>query len=158
MAPCMMHVDTVSTPTALCLLQKLPPASSCPQCCTNAIVSQVGSVPLQSMAGCGGNLMALLGPHILPVPNKGSASLPLPAQDNVTVPSCWLQKGKWSQGRSWCSLRQHTVPQDSQEATGTDGRVVPSAPPWPGPPEPRAAGPVPVLQWEEASEWLAEQI
>lgn len=95
MAPCMMHVDTVSTSTALCLLQKLPPASSCPQCCTNAIVSQVGSVPLQSMAGCGGNLMALLGPHVLPVPNKGSASLPLPAQDNVTVPSCWLQKGKW---------------------------------------------------------------
>lgn len=145
-------------PTSAHRLPKLPPASSCPQCCTNAIVSQVGSVPLQSMAGCGGNLMAPLGPHILPVPNKGSASLPLPAQDNVTVPSCWLQKGKWSQGRSWCSLRQHTVPQDSQEATGTDGRVVPSAPPWPGPPEPRAAGPVPVLQWEEASEWLAEQI
>ncbi|XP_040543149.1 kinesin-like protein KIF12 isoform X4 [Gallus gallus] len=114
-------------PTSAHRLPKLPPASSCPQCCTNAIVSQ------------------------------GSASLPLPAQDNVTVPSCWLQKGK-SQGRSWCSLRQHTVPQDSQEATGTDGRVVPSAPPWPGPPEPRAAGPVPVLQWEEASEWLAEQI
>lgn len=42
-----------------------------------------------------------------------------------------------SQGRSWCSLRQHTAPRDSQEATGTDGRVVPSAPPWPGPPEPR---------------------
>lgn len=94
MTPCMTHGDTVPTPTALCLLQKLPPASSCPQCCTNATVSQVGSIPLQREAGCGGNPMALLGSHILPVPNKGSASLPLPAQDDGTMPSCWLQKGK----------------------------------------------------------------
>ncbi|XP_072209721.1 kinesin-like protein KIF12 [Excalfactoria chinensis] len=145
-------------PTSAHRLPKLPPTSSSPQCCTNTIVSQVGSVPLQKVAGCGGNLMALPGPHVLPVPNKGSASLPLPAQDNGTVPSCWLQKGNWSQGRSWSSLQQHTVPRDSQEAAGTDGRVIPSAPPWPGPPEPRGAEAIPVLQWEEASEWLAEQI
>ncbi|XP_019477422.1 kinesin-like protein KIF12 isoform X1 [Meleagris gallopavo] len=115
-------------PTSTHRLPKLPPASSCPQCCTNAIVSQ------------------------------GSASLPLPAQDDGTVPSCWLQKGKRNQSRSWSSLRQHAVPQDSQETAGTEGRVVPSAPPWPGPPEPRAAGAIPVLQWEETSEWLEELI
>ncbi|XP_042686202.1 kinesin-like protein KIF12 [Centrocercus urophasianus] len=115
-------------PTSAHRLPKLPPASSCPQCCTNATVSQ------------------------------GSASLPLPAQDDGTMPSCWPQKGKRSQGRSWSSLRQHAVPRDSQEAAGTEGRVVPSAPPWPGPPEPRAAGAIPVLQWEEALEWLEELI
>ncbi|XP_052545163.1 kinesin-like protein KIF12 isoform X2 [Tympanuchus pallidicinctus] len=142
-------------PSSAHRLPKLPPASSCPQCCTNATVSQVGSVPLQRVAGCGGNPMALLGSHILPVPNKGSASLPLPAQDDGTMPSCWPQKGKRSQGRSWSSLRQ---PRDGQEAAGTEGRVVPSAPPWPGPPEPRAAGAIPVLQWEEALEWLEELI
>ncbi|XP_052545165.1 kinesin-like protein KIF12 isoform X4 [Tympanuchus pallidicinctus] len=112
-------------PSSAHRLPKLPPASSCPQCCTNATVSQ------------------------------GSASLPLPAQDDGTMPSCWPQKGKRSQGRSWSSLRQ---PRDGQEAAGTEGRVVPSAPPWPGPPEPRAAGAIPVLQWEEALEWLEELI
>ncbi|XP_021271067.1 kinesin-like protein KIF12 isoform X2 [Numida meleagris] len=156
MSPSMMQGDTVQTPTAL--LQKLPSASSCPQRHADAIASQVGSIPLRGVAGGGGSLTALLGPHMLPVPNKGSASLPLPAQDDGTVPSCWPQKGKRSQGRSWSSLRRHAVPRDSQEAAGTEGRVVPSAPPWPGSPEPRASGAIPLLQWEETLEWLVEQI
>ncbi|XP_065587955.1 kinesin-like protein KIF12 [Cyrtonyx montezumae] len=127
------HPNTM--PASAHWLPKLPPASSCPRCCTDGVVSQVS-----------------------PVPKKGSASLPLPSQDDGTMPSCWPQKGKRSQGRSWSSLRRQALPRDSQEAAGTEGRVIPSAPPWPGPPEPRAAGAIPVLQWEEASEWLAEQI
>ncbi|XP_021271072.1 kinesin-like protein KIF12 isoform X7 [Numida meleagris] len=115
-------------PTSAHRLPKLPSASSCPQRHADAIASQ------------------------------GSASLPLPAQDDGTVPSCWPQKGKRSQGRSWSSLRRHAVPRDSQEAAGTEGRVVPSAPPWPGSPEPRASGAIPLLQWEETLEWLVEQI
>ncbi|XP_050765110.1 LOW QUALITY PROTEIN: kinesin-like protein KIF12 [Gymnogyps californianus] len=144
------------TPASGPRLPKLPPASGrpgcpgCPQCCpgpADAIVSQV-----------------LPGPPVpQPVPPEGSASILPPSQEDVALPSSHQllghpqpQQGKRSRGRSRSSSQWHPLP---RELPGpTEGRVIPSAPPWPGLPEPRAAGTVPLLQWEEAPDWLAEQI
>ncbi|KAF4791099.1 Kinesin-like protein KIF12 [Turdus rufiventris] len=66
-----------------------------------------------------------------------------------------------SHGRSRSLSQQHLLHRElpgPERIPSPEGRVIPSAPPWPGPPEPRAAGTVPLLQWEEALDWLAEQI
>nr|XP_047923899.1 LOW QUALITY PROTEIN: kinesin-like protein KIF12 [Anser cygnoides] len=138
-----------ATPASGHQLPKLPPASGCPQCCPglpDAIVSQV-------LPG-------------LPVPQPVPLGIPLPGQEDAALPGSRPHQGKRSQGRSRSSSRRHPVPRDSREPPGPERwpsperRVVPSAPPWPGPglSEPGAAGAVPLPQWEEAPGWLAEQI
>ncbi|XP_066835972.1 kinesin-like protein KIF12 isoform X3 [Anser cygnoides] len=138
-----------ATPASGHQLPKLPPASGCPQCCPSlpdAIVPQV-------LPG-------------LPVPQPVPLGIPLPGQEDAALPGSRPHQGKRSQGRSRSSSRRHPAPRDSREPPGPERwpsperRVVPSAPPWPGPvlPEPGAAGAVPLPQWEEAPGWLAEQI
>ncbi|XP_068765595.1 kinesin-like protein KIF12 isoform X2 [Struthio camelus] len=145
-------------------LLKLPPASGCPccpgcpQCCpepASAVMSQVLPGP----------------PTLQPAPAAGSTSI-LPLSQEDAAPLCSRQlpghpqppqaKRSWSRTRS--SSQWHLLPRDRRDQRGPEcrtspeGKVVPSAPPWPELPEPRAAGAVPVLQWEEAPDWLAEQI
>ncbi|XP_040388918.1 kinesin-like protein KIF12 isoform X2 [Cygnus olor] len=138
-----------ATPASGHQLPKLPPASGCPQCCPglpDAIVPQV-------LPG-------------LPMPQPVPLGIPLPSQEDAALPGSRPHQGKRSQGRSRSSSRRHPVPRDSREPPGPERwpsperRVVPSAPPWPGPGllEPGAAGAVPLPQWEEAPGWLAEQI
>ncbi|XP_050570775.1 LOW QUALITY PROTEIN: kinesin-like protein KIF12 [Cygnus atratus] len=137
-----------ATPASGHQLPKLPPASGCPQCCPSlpdAIVPQV-------LPG-------------LPMPQPVPLGIPLPGQEDAALPGSRPHQGK-RQGRSRSSSRRHPVPRDSREPPGPERwpsperRVVPSAPPWPGPGllEPGAAGAVPLPQWEEAPGWLAEQI
>ncbi|XP_074701766.1 kinesin-like protein KIF12 isoform X5 [Strix aluco] len=142
-------------------LLKLPPTSGrpgcpgCPHCCpglADAIMSQVLPGP----------------PTLQPVPPEGSTSILPPSQEDVALPSFHQLPGhpqphqeKRSRGRSRCSSQQHPVRQElpgPKRCPSPEGKVIPSAPPWPGLPEPRAAGTVPLLQWEEALDWLAEQI
>ncbi|XP_071430998.1 LOW QUALITY PROTEIN: kinesin-like protein KIF12 [Pithys albifrons albifrons] len=141
-------------------LPKLPPAPShpgctgCPQYCpgaANTTMSQVLPVP----------------PVPQPVPIEGGAGvLPLREEDTALPGSHQLHRhlqplqGKRSRGRSRSLSQQHPLPRELPHEHGTspEGRVIPSAPPWPGLPEPRAAGTAPLLQWEEALDWLAEQI
>ncbi|XP_035198739.1 LOW QUALITY PROTEIN: kinesin-like protein KIF12 [Oxyura jamaicensis] len=154
-------------------LPKLPPASGCPQCCPglpNAIVPQVHFVSLpRGQAGRSGTLTAPLGPQALPglpVPQPVPVGIPLPGQEDTALPGSRPHQGKRSRGRSRSSSRRHLVPRARREPPGLERwpsperKVVPSAPPWPGPGllEPEAAGAVPVPQWEEALAWLAEQI
>ncbi|XP_075373877.1 LOW QUALITY PROTEIN: kinesin-like protein KIF12 [Mycteria americana] len=139
---------------------KLPPASGrpgCPQCCpalADAIMSQ-----------------ALPGPSVSqPVPAEGSAGILPPGQEDVALPGSHQlpghprpQQGKRgaSRGRSKSLSQRHPLPRElpgPECCPSPEGRVIPSAPPWPGLPEPRAAGTVPLLQWEEAPDWLADQI
>ncbi|KAM6242416.1 kinesin-like protein KIF12 [Porphyrio hochstetteri] len=153
------------TPTSAPQLPKLPPTFGhpsclgCPQWCpgpADAFVSQALPMP----------------PMPEPVPTEGSTGV-LPPDQDVALPSCRQlpgppqpQQGKRrSSGRSRSSSRRHPLPRDSRELPGAEHwpspegqRVIPSAPPWPGLAEPRAAGAIPLLQWEEAPDWLAEQI
>ncbi|XP_066835971.1 kinesin-like protein KIF12 isoform X2 [Anser cygnoides] len=162
-----------ATPASGHQLPKLPPASGCPQCCPSlpdAIVPQVHFVSLpRGQAGRSSTLTAPLGPQVLPglpVPQPVPLGIPLPGQEDAALPGSRPHQGKRSQGRSRSSSRRHPAPRDSREPPGPERwpsperRVVPSAPPWPGPvlPEPGAAGAVPLPQWEEAPGWLAEQI
>ncbi|XP_062448318.1 kinesin-like protein KIF12 isoform X2 [Rhea pennata] len=145
-------------------LLKPPPTSSClcyPPCLqgcpepAGAIVSQVLPGP----------------PPSQPVPAKGSASIPPPGQEDAALPRSRQlpehpqpNQAKRSQGRSKSSSQRHLLRRKSrnqhcpERRTSPEEKVIPSAPPWPGLPEPRAAGAVPVPQWEEALDWLAEQI
>ncbi|XP_053941164.1 kinesin-like protein KIF12 isoform X2 [Cuculus canorus] len=145
-------------------LPKLPPTSGrsgcagCPQCCpapADAIVTQ-----------------ALPGPPTpQPVPSEGSIGILPPRQEDTAQPGSRQlpghQQGKRSrgrsrsQGRSRSSSHRHPLPQElpvPECCPSTEGRVIPSAPPWPGLLEPKGASTVPLLQWEEALDWLAEQI
>ncbi|KAM6373078.1 kinesin-like protein KIF12 [Pluvialis apricaria] len=145
-----------ATPACGPRLPKLPPASGrpgCPQCCpgpADAIVSQV-----------------LPGPPVpQPVPTEGSTTILPPAREDTALPGSRQlpghpqpHQGKRSRGRS--SSQRHPLHRElpgPERCPSPEGRVIPSAPPWPGLPEPRAAGTVPLLQWEEAPDWLAEQI
>ncbi|XP_039245182.1 kinesin-like protein KIF12 isoform X1 [Pipra filicauda] len=158
-----------TTSASIPRLPKLPPASGrsscpgCPQCCpgpADATVSQVLPVP----------------PVLQPAPPEGSAGvLPLRQEDTALPGShqlhrhpqphqgkrvCSCPHGR-SQGRSRSLSQQHPLPRElpgPERGPSPEGRVIPSAPPWPGLPETRAAGTVPLLQWEEALDWLAEQI
>ncbi|XP_075627375.1 kinesin-like protein KIF12 isoform X2 [Balearica regulorum gibbericeps] len=128
-----------ATPTSGPRLPKLPPTSGhpdclgCPQCCpgpADAIVSQ-----------------ALPGPPMpQPVPVEGSTGVVPPGQDMALPGSRHRQpqQGKRrSRGRSRSLSQRHPLPRESRELPGTErwpspkGRVIPSAPPWPGLPEPR---------------------
>ncbi|XP_074778623.1 kinesin-like protein KIF12 [Athene noctua] len=150
-----------TTPASGPRLLKLPPTSSrpgcpgCPHCCpglADAIVSQVLPGPLAPQ----------------PVPPEGGGGILPPSQEDMALPSFHQLPGhpqqhqeKWSRGRSRSSSQQHPVRRElpgPKRCPSPEGRVIPSAPPWPGLPEPRAAGTVPLLQWEEALGWLAEQI
>ncbi|CAN8197361.1 unnamed protein product [Coccothraustes coccothraustes] len=145
-----------TTPSSVPRLPKLPPASShpscprCPQCCpgpTDATMFQVQPVPTVPQ----------------PVPPEGSAG-----QEDVALPGSHhphghpqLHQRQRSRGRSRSLSQQHPLQRElpgPERVPSPEGRVIPSAPPWPGLPEPRAAGTVPLLQWEEALDWLAEQI
>ncbi|XP_074016900.1 LOW QUALITY PROTEIN: kinesin-like protein KIF12 [Numenius arquata] len=147
------------TPTSDPRLPKLPPAPGrpscpgCPQCypgLANAIVSQVLPWP----------------PVPQPFSPEGSTSILPPSQENMALPgSCQLpghpqpRQGKRSRGKS--SSQRHPLPRElpgPERCPSPEGRVIPSAPPWPGLLESRAAGTIPLLQWEEAPDWLAEQI
>ncbi|KAM6049312.1 kinesin-like protein KIF12 isoform 2-T2 [Chlamydotis macqueenii] len=149
-----------ATPASGPWLPKLPPASShpgCPQCCpgpADAIMSQTLPGP----------------PAPQPVPPEGSTSILPPGQEDTALPSSHQLPGhpqppqrKRSRGRSRSLSQRHPRrPRDlpgPERCPSPDGRVIPSAPPWPpGLPEPRAASTVPLFQWEEALDWLAEQI
>ncbi|XP_027522672.1 kinesin-like protein KIF12 isoform X2 [Corapipo altera] len=120
-----------TTSASIPRLPKLPPASSrsscpgCPQCCpgpADATVSQ-------------------------PSPREGSAGvLPLRQEDTALPDSHQLHRhpqphqGKRSQGRSRSLSQQHPLLQElpgPEHGPSPEGRVIPSAPPWPGLPEPR---------------------
>ncbi|XP_065503373.1 kinesin-like protein KIF12 [Caloenas nicobarica] len=135
----------------------LPPAShpGCPQCCprlADAIVSQTLPGP----------------PTPQPVPSKGSTGVLPPGQENAGLLGSHQlpghpqpRQGKRRRGKSRSSSQQHQLPRElpgPERGPSPEGRVIPSAPPWPGFLEPRAAGTVPLLQWEEALDWLAEHI
>ncbi|XP_027522671.1 kinesin-like protein KIF12 isoform X1 [Corapipo altera] len=129
-----------TTSASIPRLPKLPPASSrsscpgCPQCCpgpADATVSQVLPVP----------------PVPQPSPREGSAGvLPLRQEDTALPDSHQLHRhpqphqGKRSQGRSRSLSQQHPLLQElpgPEHGPSPEGRVIPSAPPWPGLPEPR---------------------
>ncbi|XP_055573132.1 kinesin-like protein KIF12 isoform X5 [Falco cherrug] len=126
-----------TTPASGSRLPKLPPASSrpgCPQCCpgpANATVSQVLPGPLVPQP-------------ILPEGNMGV--LP-PGQEDSALPGSHqllrhpqAPQGKRSRGRSRSSTQRHLLPQEvpgPERRPSPEGRVIPSAPPWPGLPEPR---------------------
>ncbi|XP_030818711.1 LOW QUALITY PROTEIN: kinesin-like protein KIF12 [Camarhynchus parvulus] len=138
-----------TTPSSVPRLPKLPPASShpsCPQCCpvpADATMFEVLPVPAVPQ----------------PVPPEGSAG-----QEDTALPGSHHSQPhqrQWSRGRSRSLSQQHPLQRElpgPERVPSAEGRVIPSAPPWPGLPEPRAAGSVPLLQWEEALDWLAEQI
>ncbi|XP_058673945.1 LOW QUALITY PROTEIN: kinesin-like protein KIF12 [Ammospiza caudacuta] len=138
-----------TTPSSVPRLPKLPPASShpsCPQCCpvpADAAMFQVLPVPAVPQ----------------PVPPEGSAG-----QEDTALPGSHdpqPHQRQRSRGRSRSLSQQHPLQRELPGPVcvpSPEGRVIPSAPPWPGLPEPRAAGTVPLLQWEEALAWLAEQI
>ncbi|XP_063198560.1 LOW QUALITY PROTEIN: kinesin-like protein KIF12 [Chroicocephalus ridibundus] len=149
------HATSASGPR----LPKLPPApgrpgcSGCPQCCpgpADAIMSQVLPGP----------------PAPQPVPPEGSTSVLPPGQEDTALPGSRQlpghpqpHQGKRSRGKS--SSRRNPLSRElpgAERCPSPEGRVIPSAPPWPGLPEPRAAGTIPLFQWEEAPDWLAEQI
>ncbi|XP_016158399.1 PREDICTED: kinesin-like protein KIF12 [Ficedula albicollis] len=153
------HRRPDTTPSSVPRLPKLPPASSCPscpQCCpgpADASMFQVLPVP----------------PMPQPVPHEGSAGLLPPGQEDTALPGSRQphrhpqphQRKCRSHGRSRSLSQQHPLQRElpgPERIPSPEGRVIPSAPPWPGLPEPRAAGTVPLLQWEEALDWLAEQI
>ncbi|XP_074969664.1 kinesin-like protein KIF12 isoform X2 [Phalacrocorax aristotelis] len=175
------------TPTSGPRLPKLPPASGrpscpgCPQCCprlADATVPQVrpwgshrgGWHSVAQQPHCSAHPQALPGPPApQPVPAEGSAGVLPPGQEDTALPGSHQlpghpqpQQGKRSQGRSMNSSQRRPLPRElpgPERCPSPEGRVIPSAPPWPGLPEPRAAaGAVPLLQWEEALDWLAEQI
>ncbi|XP_056211019.1 kinesin-like protein KIF12 isoform X4 [Falco biarmicus] len=127
-----------TTPASGSRLPKLPPASSrpgCPQCCpgpANATVSQVLPGPLVPQP-------------ILPEGNMGV--LP-PGQEDSALPGSHQllrhpqapQGKRRSRGRSRSSTQRHLLPQEvpgPERRPSPEGRVIPSAPPWPGLPEPR---------------------
>ncbi|XP_066058331.1 LOW QUALITY PROTEIN: kinesin-like protein KIF12 [Chamaea fasciata] len=148
------HRRPDTTPSSVPRLPKLLPASShpsCPQCCpgpADATMFQVLPVP----------------PVPQPVPPEGSAALLPPGQEDTALPGHGHPQPyqrKRSHGRSRSLSQQHPLQRElpgPERVPSPEGRVIPSAPPWPGSPEPRAAGTVPLLQWEEALDWLAEQI
>ncbi|XP_030328790.1 LOW QUALITY PROTEIN: kinesin-like protein KIF12 [Strigops habroptila] len=136
-------------------LPKLPPASSCPQCCPGPVDALLPQ--------------ALPGPPVLqPVPPEGSTSVLPPSQEDTALSGSHQlpgnpqpPRGKRSRGRSRSFSHRHPLPRElpgPKRCPSPEGRVIPSAPPWPGLPEPRAAGTVPLLQLEEALDWLVEQI
>ncbi|XP_041338825.1 LOW QUALITY PROTEIN: kinesin-like protein KIF12 [Pyrgilauda ruficollis] len=150
------HRRPDTTPSSVPRLPKLPPASSrpscpgCPQCCpgpADATMFQVLPVPAVPQ----------------PVPPEGSAG-----QEDTALPGSrhphghpQLHQRQRSHGRSRSLSQQPSLQRElpgPERVPSPEGRVIPSAPPWPGLPEPRAAGTVPLLQWEEALDWLAEQI
>ncbi|XP_048180655.1 LOW QUALITY PROTEIN: kinesin-like protein KIF12 [Corvus hawaiiensis] len=155
------HRRPDTTPTSVPQLPKLPPASShpscpgCPQCCprpADVTMSQV--LPVLPMPQ--------------PVPPEGSAGVLPPGQEDMALAGSHqshrhsqLHQRKRSRDRSRSLSQQHLLHRElpgPERVPSPEGRVIPSAPPWPGLPELRAAGTVPLLQWEEALDWLAEQI
>ncbi|XP_061326054.1 kinesin-like protein KIF12 isoform X3 [Pezoporus flaviventris] len=107
-------------------------------------------------------------PTLQPVaPEGGTSALP-PGQEDAALPSSHQApgnpqppQGKRSRGRSRSFSYRHPLPRElpgPERCPSPEGRVIPSAPPWPGLPEPRAAGTIPLLQLEEALDWLVEQI
>ncbi|XP_030318161.1 kinesin-like protein KIF12 isoform X2 [Calypte anna] len=156
-------VRTHKTPTCCHpLLQKLSPSSRCPNCpgCPQCWPEPADAIMSQTLPGL---------PVLQPVPHEGNATILLPGQEDMVLPGshqlpghCQPHHGKsrrW--GRSKSSSQWHPPPRELpglEHCPNPEGRVIPSAPPWPGLPEPRAAGTVPLFQWEEVPDWLAEQI
>ncbi|KAM9525745.1 kinesin-like protein KIF12 isoform 12-T12 [Guaruba guarouba] len=139
-------------------LPKLPPASShpsCPQWCPG----MAGTLVSQALPGL---------PTLQLGPAEGSTSALPPGQEDTALPGSHQPpgnpkppQGKRSRGRSRSFSYRHPLPQElpgPERCPSPEGRVIPSAPPWPGLPEPRAAGTIPLLPLEEALDWLVEQI
>ncbi|XP_038014322.1 kinesin-like protein KIF12 isoform X2 [Motacilla alba alba] len=150
------HRRPDTTPSSVPRLPKLPPASSCPSCsgCSQRCPGPADATMLQ----------VLPVPAVpQPVPPEGSAG-----QEDTALPGSRHPHGhpqphqrQRSRGRSRSLSQQHALQRElpgPERVPSPEGRVIPSAPPWPGLPEPRAASTVPLLQWEEALDWLAEQI
>ncbi|KAM9272461.1 LOW QUALITY PROTEIN: kinesin-like protein KIF12 [Morus bassanus] len=128
-----------ATPASGPWLPKLPPASGhpgCPQCCpgpADATVSQALPGPPA--------------PQPQPVPAEGSVGILPPGQEDTALPGSHQlpghpqpQQGKRSRGRSRNSSQRHPLPRElpgPERCPSPEGRVIPSAPPWPGLPEPR---------------------
>ncbi|XP_061219439.1 kinesin-like protein KIF12 [Neopsephotus bourkii] len=107
-------------------------------------------------------------PTLQPVhPEGGASALPAGLEDTA-LPSSHQAPGKpqpphgkRSRGRSRSFSYRHPLPRElpgPKRCPSPEGRVIPSAPPWPGLLEPRAADTIPLLQLEEALDWLVEQI
>ncbi|KAM9525736.1 kinesin-like protein KIF12 isoform 3-T3 [Guaruba guarouba] len=140
-------------------LPKLPPASShpsCPQWCPG----MAGTLVSQALPGL---------PTLQLGPAEGSTSALPPGQEDTALPGSHQPPGnpkppqgkRRSRGRSRSFSYRHPLPQElpgPERCPSPEGRVIPSAPPWPGLPEPRAAGTIPLLPLEEALDWLVEQI
>ncbi|XP_032934054.1 LOW QUALITY PROTEIN: kinesin-like protein KIF12 [Catharus ustulatus] len=177
------HRRPETTPSSVPRLPKLPPASSrpscpvCPQCCPGPADATTFQIQPQGSLWTGwhSHLDHSAHPQVLPVlpmpqpvPPEGSAGLLPPGQEDTALPGSRQPHGhpqphqrKRSHGRSRSLSQQHLLHRElpgPERIPSPEGRVIPSAPPWPGLPEPRAAGTVPLLQWEEALDWLAEQI
>uniref|UniRef100_A0A8C3N5E9 Kinesin-like protein n=1 Tax=Geospiza parvula TaxID=87175 RepID=A0A8C3N5E9_GEOPR len=158
--PCTHHPAMHAPPTHCCpLLQKLPPASShpsCPQCCPVPADATMFEVQPQGSLWRGGKCWT--GGH-------GSAWLPsLPAAPEAVVrDNPWASAAAQefpgvlggggmvgevlfmcphgrSRGRSRSLSQQHPLQRElpgPERVPSAEGRVIPSAPPWPGLPEPR---------------------
>ncbi|XP_051491404.1 kinesin-like protein KIF12 isoform X2 [Apus apus] len=126
-------------PPTLChpLLQKLPLTSSQPGCpgCTQGCPKLADAIMSQVLPGP---------PAPQPVPPEGNATVLLPSQDMVLSGSNQLPRhpqphqGKRSWGRGLSQW--HPLPRElpgPEHCFSPEGRVIPSAPPWPGLPEPR---------------------
>ncbi|XP_009993424.1 PREDICTED: kinesin-like protein KIF12 [Chaetura pelagica] len=155
-----LQLENLSLRQQLCLPRQLLLTSSQPGCpgCTQGCPKLADAIMSQVLPGP---------PAPQPVPPEGNATVLLPSQDAVLPGSNQLprhpqpQQGKRSQGRSRSSSQRPPLPRElpgPELCLSPEGRVIPSAPPWPGLPEPRAAGTVPLFQWEEVPDWLAEQI
>ncbi|XP_064379357.1 kinesin-like protein KIF12 isoform X2 [Dromaius novaehollandiae] len=128
-------------------LRKPPPASGCPCCpgCPQRCPEPAGAITSQVLPGP---------PRLQPVPAEGGASVLPPSQEDAALP-CSRQlpghpqprQAKRSQRRTRSSSQQHLLPRESRDQRGPErrtspeGKVIPSAPPWPGLPEPRGHQP-----------------
>ncbi|XP_033924849.1 kinesin-like protein KIF12 [Melopsittacus undulatus] len=108
-------------------------------------------------------------PTLQPVPPEGGTSALPAGQEDTALPGSHQHPGtpqppqgkRRSRGRSRSFSYRHPLPRElpgPELCPSPEGRVIPSAPPWPGLPESEAAGTVPLLQLEEALDWLVEQM
>ncbi|XP_071621710.1 kinesin-like protein KIF12 isoform X3 [Heliangelus exortis] len=122
------------------LLQKLPPSSRRPNCpgCPQCWPGPADATMSQTLPGP---------PVLQPVPHEGNATILLPGQEDMVLPGSHQlpghrqpHQGKRSWGRSKSSSQWHPLPRELpglEHCPNPEGRVVPSAPPWPGLPQPR---------------------
>ncbi|XP_076210800.1 kinesin-like protein KIF12 isoform X2 [Aptenodytes patagonicus] len=128
-----------ATPAPGPRLLKLPPTSGRPRCpgCPQCYPGLADAIVPQALPGP---------PAPQLVPLEGSAGVLLPSQEDAALPGSHQlpghpqpQQGKRSRDRSR-SLSQHPLPRElpgPERCPTPEGRVIPSAPPWPGLLEPK---------------------